>query len=162
MLSTSEYLWVDIWVNWRLKKFLTENIFSSLPFLINYVYFWFSLIYLFGRTLLAQYLAACIHDATNYPLDVLKAVPYEGWCIEVQRFIDQIRSQTMAFSGYKFFYLTRKMILAVSNKNCLESWKKQSSCKVHKKWNSILDAGNYRNIRACSFAVWQRTRWASR
>lgn len=89
------------------------NFFSSLPFLINYVYFWFSLIYLFGRTLTAQYLASLVHDASNHPLDVLKAVPYEGWCIEVQRFIDQIRSQTMAFSGCKFFFVTRKMILAV-------------------------------------------------
>jgi len=88
--------------------------FSSLPYTINYVYFWYSLIYLFGRTLAAQYLAALIHDASNYPLEVLKAVPYEGWCIEVQRFIDQIRSQTMAFSGYRFFYLTRETILAVT------------------------------------------------
>jgi gustatory receptor len=58
-------------------------------------------------------LAARIHDESNYPLDVLKSVPYEGWCIEVQRWIDQIRSQTMALSGYKFFYLTRKSILAM-------------------------------------------------
>jgi len=63
--------------------------------------------------LTAQYLAALIHDASNYPLTVLKAVPEKGWCIEVQRFIDQIRSQTLAFSGNKFFYLTRKTILGV-------------------------------------------------
>jgi gustatory receptor len=58
-------------------------------------------------------LAALIHDASNFPLEVLKAVPYEGWCIEVQRFIDQIRSQTIAFSGWKFFNLTRPTILAM-------------------------------------------------
>lgn len=82
--------------------------------MINYVYFWYSLLYLFARTLLAQYFAATIHGASNYPLEVLKAVPLEGWCVEVQRFIDQIRSQTMAFSGYKFFYLTRNTILTVN------------------------------------------------
>ena len=41
----------------------------------------------YRRTIMAQFLAALIHDTSNYPLDVLKAVPYEGWCIEVQRFI---------------------------------------------------------------------------
>ena len=86
-------------------------ILSSLPYAVNYVYFWFSLLYLFGRTLTAQYLAALIHETSNRPLNVLKAVPYNGWCIKIQRFIDQIRSQTMAFSGYKFFYLTRKSII---------------------------------------------------
>lgn len=30
-------------------------------------------------------MAARIHDASNFPLEVLKAVPYEGWCIEVKK-----------------------------------------------------------------------------
>jgi gustatory receptor len=72
-------------------------------------------------------LAASIHDASNFPLEVLKAVPYEGWCVEIQRFIDQIRSQTMAFSGYKFFYLTRQTILAVSEQNFLYGFESDAS-----------------------------------
>lgn len=32
---------------------------------------------------------------------------------QMQRFMEQIRNQTMALSGMKFFYLTRKTILAM-------------------------------------------------
>lgn len=58
-------------------------------------------------------MAAMVHNASNYPLEILKAVPLEGWCIEVQRFTDQIRGQHMALSGCGFFFLTKGMILTV-------------------------------------------------
>ncbi|XP_070494032.1 gustatory receptor for sugar taste 64a-like [Chironomus tepperi] len=44
---------------------------------------------------------------------IIKSIPPEGWCIEMQRILDEARSQTIALSGMKFFYLTRKSILAM-------------------------------------------------
>lgn len=159
LLSAFEYLWVNLWgdlififYHRKLTFFIFAS--SSLPFIINYVYFWFSLGYLFARTLSAQFLAAQIHDASNYPLVVMKAVPINGWCIEVQRFIDQIRSQTMAFSGYKFFYLTRKSILAVSLK-ALDLFFNKINIFLH---CSATD--NDCNLRVGSFAIWQWTKGA--
>jgi len=72
------------------------------------------LIYLFLRTIIAQFLAANIHDSSKYPIEVIKSIPLEGWCVEMQRISDEARSQTIALSGMKFFYLTRKSILGVS------------------------------------------------
>lgn len=86
---------------------------SYLPYTFDYVIYWGTLIFTLARTLSSQFLAAQIHDASNYPLNILKAVPEKGWCIEVQRFIDQIRSQTIALSGWKFFYLTKDTLLTV-------------------------------------------------
>lgn len=58
-------------------------VFSTLPFLINYVYFWYSLIYLFGRTIIAQFMAANIYDSSLKPLELFQSIPCEGFCIEV-------------------------------------------------------------------------------
>jgi hypothetical protein len=46
-----------------------------------------SLLYLIGRTLSAQFIAALIHDSSSYPLKELKNVEY---CVEVGRFIGKL------------------------------------------------------------------------
>lgn len=81
--------------------------------MINVIYFWCSFLYLLGRTLAAQFMAASIFEASKYPVKVIKSIPPEGWCVEMQRLMDEARSQTIALSGWKFFYLTRSTILAV-------------------------------------------------
>jgi gustatory receptor len=58
-------------------------------------------------------MAAQINDSSKYPIKIIKSIPPEGWCIEMQRFADEVRTQTIALSGMRFFYLTRKSILAV-------------------------------------------------
>ena len=62
--------------------------FSTLPFLINYIYFWYSLVYLFGRTIIAQFMAANIYDSSLKPLELFQSIPCEGFCIEVIKVID--------------------------------------------------------------------------
>lgn len=59
-------------------------------------------------------MASQIHESSKYPIEIIKSIPVEGWCVEVQRFLDELRMQTIALSGMKFFYLTRKTILAVN------------------------------------------------
>ncbi|KAG5673136.1 hypothetical protein PVAND_003207 [Polypedilum vanderplanki] len=89
------------------------NIFEKLPYVINTIYFWFSLIYLASRTFVAQFLAASIHESAKFPIQIISSIPHEGWCNEMQRFADQARAQDVALSGMKFFNLTRKSILSV-------------------------------------------------
>lgn len=72
------------WMMFVLKNALNFSFFRSLPHIISYVYFWVSLIYLFGRTLTAQFLAALIHDTSSHPLDSLKNAQH---CVEVTRFV---------------------------------------------------------------------------
>lgn len=79
------------------------------------IYFWCSFLYLLGRTIITQFIASEIYTSSKYPIEIIKSIPQEGWCIEMQRIMDEARSQTIALSGMKFFYLTRKTILTVRN-----------------------------------------------
>jgi hypothetical protein len=165
-------------------------VFRPLPSLYAYIQYWCNFLYFFGwvscfvtvvvqvlyltynfrrsRLLYAQFCAALIQDTSDYPLEVLKAVPYAGWCIEVQRFIgksqltifagllsqafvaDQIRAQSMTLTGCKFFSLTRKSILAVI-------W--VEGCDISgERMIWIADADNDRDLRTCAVGLRHRLR----
>ena len=78
------------------------------------IYFWFSLLFLIARTLAVSLYSSRIHDESKKPAIVLRAVPNSSWGIEVRRFVEQVVNDTVALTGMKFFYLTRKLILTVA------------------------------------------------
>lgn len=78
------------------------------------LYFWFSLIYLIGRTLALSLYAASINDESKVPLEVFRTVSRDDWCLEVKRFNEEVSNDTIALSGLRFFNLTRKLILSVA------------------------------------------------
>lgn len=82
---------------------------ASIP---HAVYFWFSLIFLISRTLALSLYSSKVYDESQKSLNVLRAVP--NWCIEVRRFVEQVVNDTIALTGMRFFYLTRKLILSVA------------------------------------------------
>ncbi|XP_037908137.1 gustatory receptor for sugar taste 64a-like [Hermetia illucens] len=90
------------------------NILQKLRYTINYVYFWYSLLYLASRTTGVFLHAASINDEAAKPLKILRAVPSRNWCSEIERFTDQITTQRVALSGMKFFYLTRKLFFGMA------------------------------------------------
>lgn len=53
-----------------------------------------------------------IYDESKKPIDILRAAPH--WCTEVRRFSEHVVNDTIALSGMRFFYLTRKLILSVA------------------------------------------------
>ncbi|KAJ6634032.1 Gustatory receptor for sugar taste 64a, partial [Pseudolycoriella hygida] len=59
------------------------NIFNVLPYLINYVYFWFSLSYLIGRTIVLFLIASSINDAAAYPVKFVRQRRTTEWCSEM-------------------------------------------------------------------------------
>lgn len=69
---------------YKLTATIVFYIYSSMPFLINYLYFWYSLLYLIGRTTCAFLCAASIHDASRKPLDFFRHTSSSGWCQEVK------------------------------------------------------------------------------
>lgn len=83
-----------------------------MPSIPHAVYFWFSLIFLISRTLALSLYSSRIYDESQKPLDVLRAVP--NWCVEVQRFGEHVVNDTVALTGMRFFFLTRKLILTVA------------------------------------------------
>ncbi|ALC43491.1 Gr61a [Drosophila busckii] len=68
-------------------------IFTKLRYGINHAYFWYSLIFLLGRTCAVFLCASKIHDASLLPLQVVYAVPSNSWSEEVQRFTHQLHNQ---------------------------------------------------------------------
>ena len=95
-------------------------------------YFWFSLIYLIVRTLAVSLYSAEINDESKRPVEFLRAIPRESWCLEVsasywydtflsdrwnlkiKRFTEEVNYDVVALSGKKFFFLTRRLVLSVA------------------------------------------------
>ncbi|GAB0093011.1 Gustatory receptor [Sergentomyia squamirostris] len=81
---------------------------------IHTFYFWFSLLFLIARTLAVSLYAATINEESKEPIHVFRVVPRESWCLEVKRFYEEVTNDTVALSGMKFFYLTRRLVLSVA------------------------------------------------
>ncbi|XP_055910875.1 uncharacterized protein LOC129945239 [Eupeodes corollae] len=90
------------------------NIFNKLRWPINYIYFWYSLLYLICRTAFVFLSAASINDESKAPVGSLRKVSRKNWCIEVERLIFQMTTQTVALSGKKFYYLTRRLLFGMA------------------------------------------------
>ncbi|XP_075163266.1 gustatory receptor for sugar taste 64a-like [Haematobia irritans] len=90
------------------------NVFNKLRWPINYIYFWYSLLYLMGRTVFVFLTAASINDESKGGLAVLRRVSSETWCVEVERLIFHMTTQTIALSGKKFYFLTRRLLFGMA------------------------------------------------
>ncbi|XP_055605232.1 gustatory receptor for sugar taste 64a-like [Uranotaenia lowii] len=75
---------------------------------------WFSLFFMIGKTVLMFYSASMVNETSKYPLKTCTAVPNIGWCIELDRFINQLRSHRVALSAMGFFDLTKRTMLALA------------------------------------------------
>ncbi|XP_034109906.2 gustatory receptor for sugar taste 64a [Drosophila albomicans] len=90
------------------------NIFNKLRWPISYVYFWYSTLYLVARTACVFLTAATINDESRSALGVLRRVSTRNWCVEVERLIFQMSTQTVALSGKKFYFLTRRLLFGMA------------------------------------------------
>ncbi|OWR48677.1 putative chemosensory receptor 1 [Danaus plexippus plexippus] len=77
-------------------------------------YFVFSLIYLISRSVAVSLIASQVNTASNAPAPVLYDVPSPVYCVEVQRFLDQVNGDKVALSGLEFFSVTRGLLLTVA------------------------------------------------
>lgn len=88
--------------------------FKSESSLIDGLYSWFSLLLLIGRTLAVCWYASKINDEARKPLTVLRSIHSDHFDTTMRRFCEQLRTEKVALTGMNFFYLTRKLILSVS------------------------------------------------
>uniref|UniRef100_A0A336M476 Gustatory receptor n=1 Tax=Culicoides sonorensis TaxID=179676 RepID=A0A336M476_CULSO len=79
---------------------------------VSHIHFYIVLSVLIARTFTMLFATSTINDSSKSIANLLRRVPNNIWNIEVQRFIDQIESQTIALNGKSLFTLTRKLILA--------------------------------------------------
>jgi gustatory receptor len=136
----SPHFWNEIWSAYKISVDLVErtnelngmsiliSFFSNLFFIcvqllgsfkssvsiVDGLYSWFSLLLLIGRTLAVCWFASKINDESKKPLLVLNSIHSDHFDMTMKRFNEQLRSQRVALSGMNFFYLTRKLILSVS------------------------------------------------
>ncbi|XP_033149613.1 gustatory receptor for sugar taste 64a [Drosophila busckii] len=90
------------------------NIFNKLRWPINYIYFWYSMLYLVGRTACVFLTAATINDQSKSALGVLRRVSSKNWCVELKRFSEEVHMDQVALTGMKFFRLTRSVVISVA------------------------------------------------
>ncbi|XP_055635567.1 gustatory receptor for sugar taste 64a-like [Toxorhynchites rutilus septentrionalis] len=90
------------------------NVSQKLRYVMNDVYYCFSLLFLIGRTVTMFLCAASIHEAAKKPLDVVTKIPNSGWCVELDRFATQLKSETVALSGMGFFHITRQLLFSMA------------------------------------------------
>lgn len=86
---------------------------SKKPSSVHTIYFWFSLIFLVGRTLAVSLYSAEINDESKKIVEVIRVAPKESWCVELKRFYDEVTYDIVALTGMKFFYLTKRLVLSV-------------------------------------------------
>ncbi|XP_047033852.1 gustatory receptor 5a for trehalose-like [Helicoverpa zea] len=77
-------------------------------------YFLFSLVYLLSRSVAVSLIASQVNSASSVPAPVLYDVPSPVYCVEVQRFLDQVNGDKVALSGLQFFSVTRGLLLTVA------------------------------------------------
>lgn len=114
-----------------------------MPSFVHALYFWFSLIFLISRTLAVSLYSAGIHDESKRPMQAFRAVPREAWNLEVRRFSDEVNDDTVALSGMKFFYLTRKLVLSVSRHLTTKKKKKKEEELNTPQLSALLSGGWY-------------------
>ncbi|XP_034231707.1 gustatory receptor for sugar taste 64f-like [Thrips palmi] len=78
------------------------------------VYFFYSLVYLIGRTCVMALIAADVYQESQKPRSTLFCVPTTSFCREVQRFLMQVNTDSIALSGCNFFSIDRSFMLTVA------------------------------------------------
>ncbi|XP_055545713.1 gustatory receptor for sugar taste 64a [Wyeomyia smithii] len=90
------------------------NVSQKLRYLLNDIYYWFSLLFLIGRTAAMFLCAARIHETAKKPHDIILKIPDVGWCVELDRFATQLQTETVALSGMGFFNITRQLLFSMA------------------------------------------------
>uniref|UniRef100_A0A182PZ30 Gustatory receptor n=1 Tax=Anopheles epiroticus TaxID=199890 RepID=A0A182PZ30_9DIPT len=92
----------------------TLHVTKKLANTVEDAYYWYSLVFLIARTVIVFLSAAHIHDCAKKPLDIIMKIPNVGWCIELERFSTQLKSEKVALSGMGFFSLTRQLLFSMA------------------------------------------------
>ncbi|XP_058817464.1 gustatory receptor for sugar taste 64a-like [Topomyia yanbarensis] len=115
---------VDRTVSWLVLVSCTTNLYficlqilnvsQKLLYIMSDIYYWFSLLFLIGRTATMFLCAARIHETAKKPMDVVSKIPNAGWCVELDRFATQLKSETVALTGMGFFNMTRQLLFSMA------------------------------------------------
>lgn len=108
--------------------------FRPIPTIIRAVYFWCSLGFVILRTCAVLFSLASVNDESKKPIEILRAVPSYQWNSELERFLNDVISDDIALSGMRFFFITRKLVLSVSNRYRIKEKFQNPKRFQHSRW----------------------------
>nr|XP_015836175.1 PREDICTED: gustatory receptor for sugar taste 64e-like isoform X1 [Tribolium castaneum] len=97
--------------------FILIQLFNSLRQMKNNlerIYFYWSFGFLIVRTVCLCLFGGKVNDESTQPMLVLNSVSADVYNLEIQRFIHQIGTLEVAFTGKNFFSITRGLILSIA------------------------------------------------
>ncbi|XP_051167185.1 gustatory receptor for sugar taste 64f-like isoform X2 [Leptopilina boulardi] len=95
-------------------NFLEWQVFSSpMRNAVQTTYFCFSFGFLLVRTAAVSLFAAGVHDESVLAAPILYSVSTSNYSPEVDRFLTQVTTDNISFTGMKFFSITRGLVLTV-------------------------------------------------
>ncbi|XP_068629137.1 gustatory receptor for sugar taste 64e-like [Battus philenor] len=77
-------------------------------------YFMYSFIFLVTRSLAVSLIAARVHSSSRKPAVSLYEISSNVYCVEIQRFLDQVHGDTVALSGLQFFNIKKGLVLSIA------------------------------------------------
>lgn len=83
-------------------------------------YFWFSLIYLIIRTLAVSLYSADINEESKRPIEVLRAIPRESWCLEVRFMACDYSANIVICLNYTYFIFAAQALHRRSSVWCCQ------------------------------------------
>lgn len=86
-----------------------------MPSVEHAVYFYFSLSFLISRATAVMLFVSSVNDRAHELLRLLRLVPHAAYHDEVSRLAAELSADNVSLSGLKFFHITRKLFLTVSD-----------------------------------------------
>ncbi|KAG6447939.1 hypothetical protein O3G_MSEX005266 [Manduca sexta] len=76
------------------------------------IYLIYTVAFIFSKFLAVSLITSDVHTSSMKAAPALYNIASSMYCEEIQRFLDQVHSDTVALSGFQFFYVTREIILS--------------------------------------------------
>ncbi|CAO1403396.1 unnamed protein product, partial [Diamesa serratosioi] len=89
------------------------NIYEERRFVIDKIYFWYSVILLIVRASFLFIFASDISENSRKIMDYLRYIPSAGWCQEIERLSNQAL-ESNGFTGMNFFHISRPLLFGLA------------------------------------------------
>ncbi|XP_053680160.1 gustatory receptor for sugar taste 64a-like [Anopheles nili] len=113
MVLCSPLLIVSCGTNLYLICYQLYHLVRTEKYVIMIAFTYYSLFCVILRTFLTLHYCSSVHEIASRPLKLCRRVPTVSWCVEIERFYDLIRKNSIAISAMGLFRLTKQTMLTM-------------------------------------------------